>query len=173
LIVKVAGALVPPLVVTVTFLAPTAALAAIVNVALICVLLVMLRLPTVTPAPAPTVAPLTKLEPFKVTGTLVPWKPEFGLTPVSVGASGLMVKVAGALVPLEVVTVMLAGPSGAFPEIVKFAVICVLLTTVTFVTVIFAPALTIEPLRKLVPVKVTGTVVPTTPLAGDTDVTVG
>src|SRR5689334_25428605 len=163
------GELVPPEVVTVTLLVPSVALAAIVNVALIWVALVILMLVTVMPAPALTVAPLTKLEPVRVTGTAAPTMPPVGLMPVSVGGGGLMVKVAGILVPLEVVTVTLAAPVGALAAIAKLAVICVLLTTVTLLTVILAPALTVEPLRKLFPFKVTGTLVPTTPLAGDSD----
>jgi hypothetical protein len=71
LIMKGTGALVPPEVVTVTLVAPSVALPAIVNVAVICVPLITLMLLTVMPAPAPTVAPLTKLDPVKVTGTLV------------------------------------------------------------------------------------------------------
>jgi hypothetical protein len=57
---------------------------------------------------------------------------------------------------------------------VKVAVISVALTTVTPLTVI--PELlttTVEPATKLVPVKVTGTVVPWTPLAGLTKLKVG
>src|ERR1041384_3373266 len=108
LIWKPTAELVPPEVVTVTLLVPSVALAAIANVALICVALLILTLLTVMPVPAFTVAPLTKLEPVRITGTLAPTMPPVGLIPVSVGAGGLMVKVTGALVPLELVTVTLA-----------------------------------------------------------------
>src|SRR5262249_35193305 len=93
------GAVVPPAVVTGTLLVPSVALPAMVNVAVICVPLVTLTLLTVMPAPAFTVAPVTKLEPVRVTGTAAPTCPPVGLTPVSVGGGGLMVKVAGVLIP--------------------------------------------------------------------------
>jgi hypothetical protein len=41
---------------------------------------------------AATVAGATKFVPVNVTGTLVPWTPEAGLTEVSVGGGGVTVK---------------------------------------------------------------------------------
>src|SRR5688572_1093391 len=104
--VKPIGAVTPPEVVTVTLLVPGVALPAIANVAVICVPLTTLMLLTVMPAPAlMVVAPLMKFEPVRVTGTLAPTWPPFGLMAVSVGGGGLIVKFAGALVPLMLVTV--------------------------------------------------------------------
>jgi hypothetical protein len=118
------AAVVPPGVVTVTLAAPTAALAAMVNVAVICVALVTLTLLTVTPGlPTATVAPETKLEPVKVTGTLVPRVPLVGAMEAKVGAGGLIVNAAGALVPLEALTVTFAAPVAALAPIVNVAVI--------------------------------------------------
>jgi hypothetical protein len=94
--VKVTAPLVPPLVATVTLAAPSAALAPIVNVAVIRV-----ELTTVTPLTAipllvvDTVAPDTKFVPARVTATLLFWTPLDGLTDVSVGAGGVMVTVLG------------------------------------------------------------------------------
>src|ERR1044071_3090456 len=127
LIVKPTAAVEPPEVVTMTLLVPSVALAAMVNVAVICVALATLMLLTVMPAPALMVAPLTKLEPVNVTGTAAPTCPAFGLMAVSVGGGGLMVKVAGALAPLMLVTVTLAVPGVALAAMLKVAVICVLL----------------------------------------------
>ena len=115
-----------------------------------------------------------KFVPVKVTGTLLPTTPLDGLTEVSVGPAALTVKVAAPLVPPLVVTVTLAAPSVAFPAMAKVAVICVALTTVTPLTV--TPGLltaTVAPAMKFVPVKVTGTLLPTTPLDGLTEVNVG
>ena len=71
----------------------------------------------------PTVAPVRKLDPESVTGTTVPWKPEEGLTEVSMGGGGLTVKVAGAEVPLAFVTVTPEAPVVALAAMAKEAVI--------------------------------------------------
>jgi hypothetical protein len=63
------------------------------------------------------------LVPVKVTGTLAPCAPLAGLIEVSVGPAALIVKVTGALVPFEAVTVTLAGPVEAVDAIAKFALI--------------------------------------------------
>jgi len=79
----------PPVVVTDTFCAPSAAVAEIWNVAVMFVLLATTTLVTVTPAPPKfTTAPEMKLVPVNVTGTLLPWTPLVGLMDVSVGTSG-------------------------------------------------------------------------------------
>jgi hypothetical protein len=65
--------------------------------------------------------------PVRVTGTLVPRKPEPGLTVFSVGASTVNTK--ALLVPLAVVTVTFLAPVFAFVVIVNVAVTCVELTT--------------------------------------------
>ena len=123
-IVNGTAAVVPPDVLTVTLAAPVAAVAAIVNVAVICVPLVTLTLLTVTPGlPTATVAPETKLEPVNVTGTVVPRVPLVGAMEAKVGAGGLILNAAGALVPLEPLTVTLATPVAALAPIVNVAVI--------------------------------------------------
>jgi hypothetical protein len=167
--------LVPPLVVTVTLLAPVAAVPEIVNVAVICVELTTVRPLTVIPLlPGLTVAPVTKLVPVTVTGTVAPCAPLFGLAAVRVGAGGFTVNDTPLLVPPFVVTVTLLAPVAAVPEIVKVAVICVALDTVTLLTVIpLLPGFTVAPLTKLVPVSVTATAVPCAPLFGLTVVRVG
>ena len=79
---------------------------AIVNVAVICVLLTTVTPLTVTPTPLTfTLAPATKFVPVSVTGTLVPTVPLDGLTELSAGAGGFTVKVTLLLVPPLVVTV--------------------------------------------------------------------
>ena len=77
------------------------------------------------------------------------------------------------LVPVDVVTVTFLVPTVAFEAIANVAVIWVEFTTVTLLTVIPEPALTVAPEAKLVPVKVTGTLFPATPLLGLIDVSVG
>ena len=81
---------------------------------------------------------------------------------VKVGAEGaLTVKTCGPLVPPEVVTVTLSPASVALFAIVSVAVIDVLLTKTTLLAVTPAPLTEIvAPLVKLVPVNVTGTVLP-------------
>ena len=122
MIVNVAAPVTPPDVVTVTPPDPGGALAAIVNVAVICVPLATTTLLTVTPAGAFTAAPATKLLPFSVTATAVPATPDEGLTPVSPGGGGTMVKPAAGEVPPAVVTVTVMDPSGAVGGIVNVAV---------------------------------------------------
>ena len=170
-----AGLLVPPLVVTVTLATPVAAVAPMVNVAVIWVALTTVTPPAVTPGLSiETVAPATKLVPVRVTGTVAPWAPLAGLTEVSVGAAGFTVNATAPLVPPAVVTVMFAVPITAAAPMVNVAVIWAELTTVTLLAV--TPGLltaTVAPATKLVPVRVTGTLVPCTPLAGLTDVSMG
>jgi hypothetical protein len=175
LTVKTTGALVPPLVVTVTFAAPSVALAAMVNVAVICVVLTTVTALTAIPVLlVATVAPETKLVPVRVTGAPAPRTPVAGAMVLSVGGGGLTVKMAGALVPPLVVTVTFAPPSVALAAMVNVAVIRVALTTVKALTAM--PGLlvvTVAPRIKFVPVRVTGTLVPWTPLVGPTDASVG
>jgi hypothetical protein len=78
--------LVWPDLVTVTFWAPVGALAAMVNVAVIEVLLTTVRLLTVMPVPLRLIAdPAAKFVPVSVTATAVPWMPLLGAIEVSVG----------------------------------------------------------------------------------------
>ena len=118
-IVKTTALLVPLDVVTVTLVGPGVALAAMVKVAVIWVGLFTLTLPTVTPGPALTMAPEMKLAPVNVTGTLAPCVPLLGLMLVNTGGPTVIVKATGLLVPLEVVTVTLAGPVGALAAMVN------------------------------------------------------
>jgi hypothetical protein len=146
-----------------------------VSVAVIWVALTTARLPTVMPLLLTiNAAPATKLEPVKVTGTLAPGTPLAGLTDVSTGAGGFTVNTAALLVPPLVVTVRFAAPVAAVAATVSVAVIFVALTTVTLPAV--TPGLltaTVAPATKLVPVRVTGTLAPSAPLAGLTEVSVG
>jgi hypothetical protein len=89
--VNVSAALVPPGFLTVTFLAPAAAVLEIVNVAVIVVEFTTLVALTVTPDPdTATVVPVVvKLAPVSITEITVPRTSERGATEVSVGAEGL------------------------------------------------------------------------------------
>src|SRR6202030_2210411 len=167
--------LVPPEVVTVTFRAPVGALPAMVNVAVICVVLTTVVLLTVIPAPLrPIVAPAIKFVPVSVTATLCPCTPFFGVIEVSVGGARFTVNGCAPLVPPEVVTVTFRAPVAALLAMANVAVICVALTTVVLLTVIPAPLRPIvDPATKFVPVSVTGTLCPCTPLFGLIEVSVG
>src|SRR5438105_1014034 len=68
------------------------------------------------------------------------------------------------LMPLGVVTVMLAGPSRALGKATRLAVICVLVVT-RLVMVMPARTFSVAPFR-LVPVRTTGWLTPITPVAG-------
>jgi len=84
--VNVCEPLVMPELVTVTFWGAGTALAAMVNVAVIDVLLATVALLTVMPVPLrPIVDPEPKYVPARVTGTACPCVPELGPTEVSVG----------------------------------------------------------------------------------------
>jgi hypothetical protein len=141
---------------------PRAAVEAIANVAVIDVALATFVPDTVTSAPAEIVAPATKLEPVSVTGTELPGFPELGLIVVRIGVVGpTTVNGWGPLVPAVVVTVTFEGPSGAVPVMVNVAVIEVLLTTVTLLTVTPVPlTATVAPAAKFVPERVSFTAVP-------------
>ena len=81
------GLLLPAGVVIVTMSAPGVAFAAIVNTAVIWVLLTTTKFPWVTPGPfTHTAAPVTKFVPVMVTGTTCPSAPPLGETLVIVGS---------------------------------------------------------------------------------------
>jgi len=84
------------------------------------------------------------------------------------------VKVTVLLVPPGVVTLTVLAEMVAVPEIVKFAVTVVELTTVKPLTVMPVPdtLIAVAPVR-LVPVRVTGTTVSRTPEVGEIEVNVG
>jgi hypothetical protein len=115
-----------------------------------------------------TDAPVMKLVPVRVTGTVAPCAPLGGARAVRVGVlPPETVKVAAPLVPYGVVTLMLRAPTVALEAMVRVAVICEKLTTVTLLTVTpVEEMLTVAPGTKLVPVRVTGTVAPCVPLDG-------
>ena len=104
--VKICAPLVPAAVVTVTLRGPSAAAGSSTKLAVSDVALPTTTLLTVTPLPltATVVAPATKPVPVSVTATVVPRRPRFGETLISVGAPGVgavIVKVCAA-----------AGPAG-------------------------------------------------------------
>jgi len=77
------------LLVTETFWAPVGALAAMVNVAVIDVLLTTVVLLTVIPVPLRLIEdPVAKFVPVSVTATAAPWMPLLGAIEVSVGLTG-------------------------------------------------------------------------------------
>ena len=154
-----------PLTVTVTVTAPAACAGV---VAVIWVLLTTATLVAAVP-PIVTAAPETKFVPVIV--TLVPpaVEPVFGETLVIVGVATKVNALARLpLCPPEV-TVTVVGP--ALPAGVV-AVICVALTTTTFVAAV-PPTVTAAPEAKFVPVIVTLVPPAVDPLFGDTFVTVG
>ena len=118
-------------------------------------------------------APERKLLPVNVTGTLEPAAPATGEIPERTGAGAETVKGTGPLVPEAVTTLMFRAPNGAFSAMAKVAVICVGLTMLMLLTVIPAPAFTVAPATKFVPVRVTGALVPATPAFGLMPVRVG
>src|SRR5208282_969217 len=79
--------------VTVMLCATRVAVPLIVNVAVIVVLFMTVVPETVIPSPTGTlmVAPLTKPEPVRVTGTLAPWAPFAGLITVSIGTADAVI----------------------------------------------------------------------------------
>src|SRR5579862_4246107 len=176
--VKVTALLVPPLVgaVTVTFLAPAAAPAAMLIVAAMLVSLSTVKLVTVMPPPEKLteVVPV-RPEPVKdIAKAFVPRLAEAGLIAVSTGpviANGSVL-----LAPPAEVTPTFTLPIVAAAVLVMVAVIWVRLLIVTPLTVTPVAAgvmTTVVPVTKLVPVKVTTTDVPRTSVAGKMDVKVG
>ena len=120
-----------------------------------------------------TVAPATKFVPVTVTEVPPAAGPEFGETPVTVGAG------AGAeyvnpparvpLCPLGLATTTLTIPAACAGVI---AVIVVLFTTLTFAAAA-PPIVTVAPATKFVPVIVTDVPPAVVPVFGEIDVTVG
>jgi hypothetical protein len=175
--VKVWVWLVPPGVVTLTVLALIVVVAVIVKVAVIDVEFTTVRVLTVIPVPdTATLVPVeVKSVPVSVTGTAVPRTPELGVTEISVGTGGTTaVNVTGLLAPPgTVVTLTFLAVSPAAAAIVKVAVTVVSFTTVRLLTVIPPPAvMAVAPVRPL-PVNVTGTLVPCSPMLGAMEVSDG
>jgi hypothetical protein len=177
--VNVAVVLVPfDVVTTATLLAPAEAVLAMLRVAVTVVELTTVKVPvaTVTPVPSPvSPVPPDKLVPVSVTGTLVPRTPVLGVIEVRVGLATVNVEVV--LVPFDVVTTAtLLDPAGAVLAMLRVAVIVVELTTlkvpVATVTPVPSPVSPVAP-AKLLPVSVTGTLVPLRPVLGVIEVSVG
>ena len=176
---------VPIGVVTPMFLIPVVAVLDTLRVTVIVVEFTTVKVPAaaVTPPPPPSpvspVAPV-KFVPVMVTGTAsVPVAgcvAEFGLIEVSVApctvkGTALLVAAAPATVTVTLWTVVIEAPV----EMVNNAVAVVGLMTVTPLTVMPPPetATVVLPTMKLVPVSVTRTTVPRTPVGGATEVNVG
>jgi len=159
--------LVAPFVVVLTFLEVSAAPAAIVKVALTVVSFTTVTPETVTRVPdtATAVVPV-RLVPVRVTVTGGPLRlPEFGEIEFRVGPSTVNVTVL--LVAPLVVTLTVLAPSVAPAVIASVAVTVVSFTTVIALAVTPVP----ETVTAVVPVKrrplrVTGTLVPRTPVTG-------
>jgi hypothetical protein len=167
--------LVPPGVVTLMVRAPSAALEKMLMVAVIVVEFTTVTPVTVIPlvgAATFTVVPAAvKFMPLKVTGTLVPRKPEAGVIELSMGVPGTTtVNVTGVVVPAGEVTVTFLAVSAAVGEMVKVAVTVVSLTTAMPLTVMPPPdTLTAVAPVRLMPVRVTDSLVPRAPVFGATE----
>jgi len=164
----------PAGVATLTFLAVSPAVAVIVNVAFTCVSLTTVRPLTVMPVPE-TFTPLAPVKPVpvRVTRTLPPRTPDAGLIEANVGA--ITVKVTVPVVPPGLVMLTFLAPVAAVAEMVNVAVTVVGFTTMMLLAVIPVPPVmltAVAPVR-FVPVRVTATAAPRTPLVGVIEVNVG
>jgi hypothetical protein len=160
-------------VVMLTVLAVSEALAEIVKVALTVVLFTTERPPTVMPPPETVIAvEPVRPTPVSVTGTTLPRAPDVGAIEASDGP--VIVNVSPLLVPPAVVTVTDLAVSAAPGEITKLAETVVALTAVKLLTVTPEPDTPTDCVpNRLVPVRVTATVVPRTPVVGAIAVSVG
>jgi hypothetical protein len=157
--VNVTVLLVPLGVVTLTVWAPVEALAAIVQFAVTVVAVGVPVIRQVTPL-ADTVTAVAPVRPVpvRVTAGAVPCVPDVGAIEVSTGIVPT-VNVTVLLVPPGVVTLTFRGPSAAVGAITKFAVTVVELTTTIVLTVTpGANPFTADVPVRLVPVRVTATV---------------
>jgi hypothetical protein len=174
--VNVCVVLVPPGVVTLTFLVPSDVVAEIVKVAVSIVEFTTVTALTVTPLPALTVVPVAvKLVPVSVTGTAVARRPVLGATEPSVGCGGeTTVNVTVLLVPPGAVTLTVLAVKPAVAAIVNIPVTVVSFTTVTppTVTPVLETVMAVVPVRPE-PVRVTGTLVPRPPDVGVIEVRLG
>jgi hypothetical protein len=125
---------------------------------------------TVMPEPAGTlIVPPARLVPVSVTFTALRRSPKIGEMLVRVGVSDCTVNVTAFVVPFGVTTVTFLELSAAVAEIVKVATTVVSLTTPMPLTVTLPAApdtlIADAPVRPL-PVRVTETLVPRTPVLG-------
>jgi len=148
-------------------LAPTTRLQVTVVLFTITIVLIV----TFVPDTVTVVTPLRSV-PVNVTGTVVPRMPEVG--EIEVSTAPYTVKFTLLLTPPGVVTVMVRVVSAAAPVIVNVAVTVVELTTTTLEGVTSAPDTdTADVPVKSVPVNVTPTAVPRSPVLGLIEVSVG
>ena len=173
--VNVTGVVGGPVVVTVTFLAVSAAVGGMVKFAVMVVSLTTVKPLTVMVPPVPPeivipvagFAPVTKLWPVSVTAWVVPRAPVVGEIENSPTGGTITVKVTALLVPAGPEVVTFLAPAVAPPPNKNVAVTWVSLTTVTALTVTpppdtFTAVVPVNP----VPVRVTGIAVPRVPEAG-------
>lgn len=176
---NVSGLLSPPAVLTVTFLAVSAAVAEIANVAVIVLSFTTVKPLTVMPPPF-TLIPVEPVRPVpvRVTGTLLlpvlPLAPVVGEIEVSEPGGTITVNVTALLVPAIDVVVTFLAPADALREIASVAVTEVSLTTVRPLTVMPPPdtLIAVVPVNPL-PVSVIGTVPSRLPEAGAIEVSTG
>jgi hypothetical protein len=174
--VKVRALLVPAGVVTVTFLAPPDAPEEITRVAVTVVSFTTSMPVKLTPPPDTAIA-VVPVRPVPVSVTAVgapPRSAEAGVIDVSTGP--VTVNVALLLDPPEVTTYKCTAPKVAEAVLLMVAVIIVLLSKVTPLTLTplaGAVMATVLPVVKLVPVRVTGTLAPRRPELGVIDVSAG
>ena len=133
--------------------------------------------PTLTPAPltVTVVTPGTRFVPVSVTVTAVLTAPPVGVIASKVGGGGKIVKVSPLLKPPSVAIVTARSPRAAPESIVKAVVNVEELVTLTVPSTTPGPLTDtrVAPGTKFVPVSVKLTVVPVTPIAGDTELKVG
>jgi len=171
----------PGVVVTLTFLFPVAAVAAIAHVALtvvvvggVTVLMVQTTLPAV-PDTFTAVAP-DRLVPVRSTGTLVPRTPDVGAIEVSVGPTvnvTVLEVTPGVVVTLTVLFPVAAAVAIAHVALTVVAVggVAVLMVQTTLPAV--PDTFTAVVPDRLLPVRTTGTLVPRAPDVGAIEVSVG
>ena len=169
--------LAPPVVLTVTFLELRVAPFVILKVAVICVPAAFTLTPwKVTPPPVIAMLAPVRLVPCSVTGTFVPCVPDAGLIEVSVGGGAATANVTGLLVaPPALRTVTFRFENVAVEEMVRVVVTvvpAVFTVGVLAVTPVPDTFTAVAPVR-LVPVMVTGTLVPRWPEVGAIEVKCG
>lgn len=169
-----ASVLVVPIgVVAVTFLAVRPVPFVIAQLALMVVAVVLVTVQSTPPPETVTTVAPVRLVPFSVTGTVVLRVPVAGLIEASVAPSTVNAPGRSAAVPIGVVAVTFRALSVALAAITQFALIVVEVDVVTAqVTPVPDTVTPVAPIR-LVPVRVTGTVVPRTPVFGAIEASVG
>jgi hypothetical protein len=161
-----------PFTTTPKVVAPVVAVEAITTVALTVVLDVPVIVALTPGLPETMALALERFVPVKVTGNDVPTVPVLGDTLVSVGVAGLIVNGNETVWP-PTVTPRLDAPVAAVALITTVALTEVLdVPVIVALTLVLLDTAAVAP-ERLVPLKVTGNVVPTVPLLGVTLVSVG